>query len=112
MKRKIIISLCIAPVFLIILTLACSNQNSEGELIWTDPPTSADTLYQNPLFEPDLADPSFIRTSDGWFYAYGTENEWAPGISRVTPIARSKNMVKWEFVANAFSTKPSWKSTN
>ena len=108
--KRIIIGLCFAPVMLIFLVLACSNKINEGELIWTDPPTAADTLYQNPLFEPDLADPSFIRAADGWFYAYGTENAWAPGINRVTPIARSKNMVKWEFVANAFTTKPSWKN--
>jgi len=111
MKRTVITSLCITPMLLLLLTLACGNKNSDEVLVWNDPPTSADTLYQNPLFEPDLADPSFIRAADGWFYAYGTENEWAPGIDRITPIVRSKNMVKWEFVSNAFTTKPTWKSS-
>ena len=110
MKRTILISLCAVPILFVLLMLACNSKITEGELIWNDPPSSADTLYQNPLFEPDLADPSFIRAADGWFYAYGTENTWAPGINRVTPIARSKNLVKWEFVANAFTRKPSWKS--
>ena len=110
MKRIVLIVLCL-PIIMIILILACSNKSNDGELIWNDPPTSADTLYQNPLFEPDLADPSIIRATDGFFYAYGTENEWAPGIHRVTPIVRSKDLVKWEFVDNAFTTKPSWKTS-
>jgi arabinan endo-1,5-alpha-L-arabinosidase len=104
--------LCLTTIlllFLCLLATACNDDKNEV-LIWNDPPTAADTLYQNPLFEPDLADPSFIRASDGWFYAYGTQNDWAQGITRITPIARSKNLVKWEFVANAFETKPSWKS--
>lgn len=90
--------------------LACSNKNKDEMLVWNDPPTSADTLYQNPLFEPDLADPSFIRASDGWFYAYGTQNDWASGVTRIAPIVRSRNLVRWEYVADAFTptSKPSW----
>jgi arabinan endo-1,5-alpha-L-arabinosidase len=95
---------------LCILTMASAcDDKKDGILIWNDPPTKADTLYQNPLFEPDLADPTFIKANDGWFYAYGTENEWAPGITRLIPIVRSKNLVKWEYVADAFSSKPTWK---
>ena len=110
MKKIIIIVLCV-PVFLMLLVLACGNTINKEELTKDDPPASVTLFYQNPLFEPDLADPSFIRAADGWFYAYGTENTWAPGINRVTPIVRSKNLVRWEFVANAFTTKPSWKSS-
>ena len=110
MKRKIIASLCFLPVLLFMVALACSSKNGDGDLYWTDPSTAADTLYQNPLFEPDLADPSFIKAADGWFYAYGTKNTWSQGINRITPIVRSKNLVKWEYVADAFSedSKPSW----
>jgi arabinan endo-1,5-alpha-L-arabinosidase len=110
MKRTIILSLFLAPALLLYLALSCSNKDNEDEIL-TEPPVIADTLYINPLFVPDLADPTFIRAEDGWFYAYGTENTWSPGVNRITPIIRSKNMVKWEFVANAFSTKPSWKSS-
>jgi arabinan endo-1,5-alpha-L-arabinosidase len=69
----------------------------------------ADTVYRNPLFEPDLADPSCIRADDGWFYACGTQNTWEPGVVRITPIIRSRNLIEWEFVANGFTQKPSWK---
>lgn len=94
--------------FLVSIVLLSCKTAKEEILIWTDPSSASDTLYQNPLFIPDLADPSFVRASDGWFYAYGTENEWAPGKYRITPIIKSKNMVKWEYVANAFQTKPTW----
>jgi arabinan endo-1,5-alpha-L-arabinosidase len=110
MKKIILRSICVLPALLFLLALACSSKDEDGVLIWTDPPTVADTLYQNPLFEPDLADPSFIRAADGWFYAYGTQNAWAQGINRITPIVRSKNLVKWEYVADAFTSasKPAW----
>jgi len=93
-----------------ILSLLGCKEAANEILIWTDPPTEADTLYQNPLFEPDLADPTIIKGNDGYFYAYGTENEWATGITRLIPIVRSKNLVKWEYIADAFATKPTWKT--
>ncbi|MFV0391871.1 MAG: family 43 glycosylhydrolase, partial [Paludibacteraceae bacterium] len=110
MKKIILSGLYIISVTLMLFAVACTGGKDEGDLYWNDPPTSADTVYQNPIFEPDLADPSFIRAADGWFYAYGTQNAWAQGVTRITPIVRSKNMVKWEYVADAFSstTKPTW----
>lgn len=64
--------------------------------------------YANPVFEPDLADPTLIRAEDGWFYAYGTENTWPEG-HRVTPIIKSKDLVNWQYVGQAFTVKPNWK---
>ncbi len=66
-------------------------------------------LYTNPVFEPDLADPTIIRTSDGTFYAYGTENTWDDGKHRVVPVIVSRNLVDWSYVGEAFQEKPSWK---
>ncbi|MDR2804286.1 MAG: family 43 glycosylhydrolase [Dysgonamonadaceae bacterium] len=109
MKKMILLGFCL--LLLVGLCVFACDKKDIGDLIWTDPPTTADSLYQNPLFEPDLADPSVIRAADGWFYAYGTQNDWGPGITRIAPIVRSKNLVKWEFVANGFTTKPSWKSS-
>jgi beta-xylosidase len=68
------------------------------------------TYYQNPVFEPDVADPSVIRGGDGWFYAYGTENTWTDGIHHLVPVIKSKNLVQWQFVKDAFTTRPTWKS--
>lgn len=116
MKKTNFISLCLLLTFSLLLLTSCNGKNNVGDLYWTDPPTAADTIYQNPVFEPVLADPSYVSAIDEngakWFYAYGTEDTWAQGIHRITPIIRSKNLVKWEYVADAFSreSKPNWKS--
>jgi arabinan endo-1,5-alpha-L-arabinosidase len=69
--------------------------------------------YSNPVFEPILADPTAIRTSDGTFYAYGTEDNWHDGEGpRVVPTVRSSNLVEWEYVGEAFAERPSWKDGN
>ncbi|TMW71871.1 family 43 glycosylhydrolase [Alteribacter natronophilus] len=66
--------------------------------------------YQNPVFEPVIADPSVIRGEDGYFYAYGTEDNWGDGMgSRIVPIVRSDNLTDWEYVGEAFQSKPDWK---
>ena len=106
-KIKLIIA---AIAFTGTIFSACKDEKPEI-LYWNDPATSSDTLYQNPVFEPDLADPTIIRAGDGYFYAYGTENLWAEGLPRIAPIVRSKNLIKWEYVSDAFLTKPTWKSS-
>jgi len=75
--------------------------------------------FENPVFEPTLADPSVIRHDgeDGeTFYAYGTEDNWYGESDRhdaesiqLVPIVRSPNLVDWEYVGQAFETKPDWK---
>lgn len=66
--------------------------------------------FANPVFEPILADPSVIR-SGGWFYAYGTEDDWGDGEGRrQIPIARSHDLVEWEYVGEAFEDRPRWKA--
>jgi len=67
--------------------------------------------YINPVFEPDLADPTIIKATDGYFYAYGTENIWSEGIHHIVPIVRSKDLVNWRYLCDAFTTKPAWKNT-
>lgn len=66
--------------------------------------------YENPVFEPVLADPSVIRADDGYFYAYGTEDDWGDGWRRLVPVVRSPDLVEWEFVGEAFERRPNWKS--
>lgn len=66
--------------------------------------------YQNPVFEPVLADPSVIRGQDGYFYAYGTEDDWGGAHGpHLMPILKSKDLTKWEFVSDALAEKPVWK---
>lgn len=89
--------------------------------------------FENPVFEPTLADPSIIRVPEsgapsravtepdqdayeGTFYAYGTEDNWYGESSRhdthglqYMPIVRSTDLVEWEYVGEVFNNKPDWK---
>lgn len=69
------------------------------------------TQFVNPVFEPVLADPSIIKAEDGWFYSYGTEDNWGDGQgNRLVPVIRSLDLIKWTVVGNAFTAKPLWKN--
>ncbi|MBN2766059.1 MAG: family 43 glycosylhydrolase [Paludibacteraceae bacterium] len=103
------IRISISLLSFVVIAVSCSEK-PEDILIWNDPPTTADTLYQNPVFQPDLADPTVVRAADGAFYAYGTENNWSAGIHRMVPILKSKDLVNWEYVTDAFVARPSWKN--
>ncbi|ADU29312.1 family 43 glycosylhydrolase [Evansella cellulosilytica] len=102
--RDRILGLAILIILLILGSTACSSETDlelEGE---------AGPEYQNPVFEPVIADPSIIKADDGFYYVYGTEDNWGDGMgSRVVPIVRSENLVDWEYVGEAFHEKPSWK---
>lgn len=69
-----------------------------------------DTLkYNNPVFEPVLADPTVIKVGKE-FYAYGTEDNWGEeGGYHLVPVIKSKDLVNWELVGNSMAKKPDWK---
>ncbi len=64
-------------------------------------------LYQNPVFDFDFPDPSVIRASDGYFYAYATQSV-VSGAWQNIQTARSTDLVHWERLADALPVKPSW----
>ncbi len=69
--------------------------------------------YQNPVFNHDFPDPNLVKANDGFYYAYSTQADWRTqnmGGPYTTPILRSKNLVDWQFVGDAFMKKPDWKS--
>lgn len=59
-------------------------------------------VYTNPVINVSSPDPTAIRTTDGTYYLYGTED------TRNMPIYKSDNMVDWTFVGTAFTdeTRP------
>lgn len=67
------------------------------------------STFQNPVFTPDFADPTVIKAADGWYYAYGTENTWTDG-HHIVPVIKSKNLIQWQYVSDAFNVRPSWKT--
>lgn len=51
----------------------------------------------NPIINRSLPDPSVIKTKDGTYYLYATED------TRNVPIWKSYNLVDWVFVGTSFS---------
>jgi len=49
--------------------------------------------YENPVVKQDIPDPTVIRVGD-YFYLYGT--------GHITTVYKSKNLIDWEYVGNAF----------
>ncbi|RHW42877.1 arabinan endo-1,5-alpha-L-arabinosidase [Neobacillus notoginsengisoli] len=108
MSKKWIRSLLIlAAVF---VGLAGCNEKNEKPAAKNLSPKSGE--FQNPVFEPVMADPSIIEADDGYFYVYGTEDNWGDGMGpRYVPVVRSKDLVKWDYVGEAFEAglSPNWK---
>ncbi len=73
-------------------------------------PDTTAKKFTNPVFEPILADPTVVRAGDGWFYAYGTQDDWGDGKgSRLVPVVRSRDLVHWTYTGQAFENRPAWK---
>lgn len=64
--------------------------------------------YTNPVVEPVAADPSVIRAPDGDYYLYATQDAW-DGREHYLPMFRSRDLIDWEYLGDAFAWPPSWK---
>ena len=79
--------------FILSANYSLGNQKSKFSLV-----TEKDSAkYSNPVVKYSLPDPTVIKSGDGYFYLYATED------IRNTPIHKSKNLVDWEFVGTAFT---------
>lgn len=56
--------------------------------------------YENPVYGSSFPDPGALRNSSTDYYAYGTGGRF--------PILKSSDLVHWEEVGRAFSSRPSW----
>ncbi|UOQ73570.1 family 43 glycosylhydrolase [Hymenobacter cellulosilyticus] len=65
--------------------------------------------YQNPILNEDFPDPTIIRASDGYYYAYGTQTKYQGQIINMQ-VARSRDLVQWELLPDALPQKPRWAS--
>lgn len=77
------------------------------------------TAYINPVsagFADTYADPAVVRGQDGWWYAYGTTDPLreGEGTRHLLPVSRSRDLVAWEYVGDAFTedTLPAWADTD
>ena len=61
--------------------------------------------YSNPVLNTDFPDPAVLKASDGFFYAYATQGGGAN-----IQVARSRDLVGWERLADVLPVKPEWAS--
>ena len=63
--------------------------------------------YANPILDADFPDPAVIHAPDGYYYAYATQTlrdgKWIN-----IQLARSSDLIHWEFLADALPEKPDW----
>jgi arabinan endo-1,5-alpha-L-arabinosidase len=64
-------------------------------------------LYTNPVFDTDFPDPTVIRASDGWYYAYATQTIIGGRMINIQ-VARSGDLTRWEHLGDALPVKPAW----
>ncbi|WPU95231.1 family 43 glycosylhydrolase [Mucilaginibacter sabulilitoris] len=107
MKKKHLLPICL----LVSLCMACSKKEGAKTPV-VPPPAIAKDEYINPVFTPILADPSVIKApGTNAFYAYGTEDDWGDGHgTHLIAVVKSTNLTSWNYLNDAFVTKPNWKA--
>jgi arabinan endo-1,5-alpha-L-arabinosidase len=63
--------------------------------------------YLNPVLDSDFPDPTVIKAPDGYYYAYGTQTQRAGKWVNIQ-LARSADLVHWDYVGDALPSKPNW----
>ena len=73
----------------------------------TSPAHSVAATYQNPVLDADFPDPSVLLAPDGYYYAYATQTKRAGRVLNFQ-VARSRDLVEWEYLGEALPDKPAW----
>ena len=102
-RKNIIFSAILLFAFDICLPVGAQAQNT----------TIKNSTYTNPVLNFVFADPAVLKAPDGWFYAYATRT-WHEEKDMINlQIAKSKDLVHWQYLPDGMPVKPSWAdSTN
>jgi arabinan endo-1,5-alpha-L-arabinosidase len=65
------------------------------------------STYLNPVFDTDFPDPTVVRASDGYYYAYATQGMAGDRTLNIQ-VARSQDLVNWQHLGDALPVKPAW----
>lgn len=63
--------------------------------------------YLNPVLDADFPDPTVIKAADGLYYGYATQTQ-REGKWINIQLARSADLVHWQYLGDALPTKPAW----
>ena len=66
--------------------------------------------YANPVLDADFPDPTVIRAPDGFYYGYATQTQ-RDGKWINIQLARSSDLVHWQYMGDALPQKPRWAAT-
>jgi arabinan endo-1,5-alpha-L-arabinosidase len=89
---------------LVLLLLACLFAASATAA--KAPPA---TTFANPVVDADFPDPAVLKAPDGFYYAYATQTE-RDGRWVDIQVARSRDLVGWQYLGDALPAKPGWAS--
>jgi arabinan endo-1,5-alpha-L-arabinosidase len=103
------VSVVIISFSLMFSNTSCTEIDGDGtdSIMWEGVTLPQESSYWNPVWEPDLSNPSVFRGATQ-FYAFGDEKEWVSGLNYNVPVLRSNNLMQWSLVGEAFATKPTW----
>jgi arabinan endo-1,5-alpha-L-arabinosidase len=65
--------------------------------------------YANPVLDADFPDPAVLKAPDGFYYAYATQTERGGKWINIQ-VARSSDLVHWQYLGDALPAKPNWAS--
>lgn len=105
--KKTLFLVCLL-VSICLINVSCKPRQST----FAKPPASIPTgkpTFQNPILDQDFPDPTAIMGGDGWYYAYATQSI-SKGDTFNIQLARSKDLVQWEYLGDAMPQKPAWAS--
>jgi arabinan endo-1,5-alpha-L-arabinosidase len=75
----------------------------------TTGPDAAPATFANPVIDSDFPDPAILRARDGYYYVYATQTE-RDGKWINLQVARSRDLVAWQYLGDALPAKPGWAS--
>jgi arabinan endo-1,5-alpha-L-arabinosidase len=73
-------------------------------VVTEDAVTGVPEEFLNPVLNQDFPDPDVLKVGE-WYYAYAT-NQIEDG--RRVQVARSRNLVEWEFLGEGLAQLPEW----
>jgi arabinan endo-1,5-alpha-L-arabinosidase len=73
-------------------------------------PRDVPATFANPVLDADFPDPAVLKAPDGFYYAYATQTE-RDGRKINLQVARSLDLMRWEWLGDALPVKPGWASS-
>ena len=92
------------------LAFAAGSLLSLGGCATPQAPGPAQATYVNPVLDRDFPDPTVIRAPDGLYYGYATQTR-RDGKWVNIQLARSSDLVHWDYLGDALPAKPGWAAT-